>query len=441
MLTTTAPSTPGRPHERAPEDLAQVVEQRVAAVLGRLEHARVRLGTEREAVGAVDAGAQQRLDGPGDVARIARRSPRRARSGRAARPPRSPRCPRPPSRGRPRGSRPRRSVGGLVERVEVDVVGAAVGVAQLGRESANGARSSTSGSTRRCAASTPPPGASATRRAAEVRGGVLPAVRAGEVDELARGERGRQALARLVVDQRPGRLGDRRVLAQQMAHDAAPLRLPMPSECCPRAARRAPRRPRRPPPRPPRRARRCRPPGTGCPRAISRQSGVRRSRNSRSMQKCLNSSPCASRMIARASRSGSTASRCSYQPIASASSVSDAHRRANVRVCGRQLLGRLVVLVEAHGRIFAHVARPVRLRASKPRGHRHQPPARAVDPPRSKAWSPSRAGQPERRARSPPRGSAGHRPDAKSSGPARTPSQSAEARPSPCGHTTVMCRR
>ena len=33
-----------------------------------------------------------------------------------------------------------------------------------------------------------------------------------------------------------------------------------------------------------------------------------------------------------ASRSDSTARRCSYQPIASASSVSDAHRRANVRV-------------------------------------------------------------------------------------------------------------
>ena len=50
------------------------------------------------------------------------------------------------------------------------------------------------------------------------------------------------------------------------------------------------------------------------------------------MQKCLNSSPWASRMIARASRSGSTAMRCSYQPIASASSVSEAQRRAKVRV-------------------------------------------------------------------------------------------------------------
>src|SRR3954462_1739687 len=68
------------------------------------------------------------------------------------------------------------------------------------------------------------------------------------------------------------------------------------------------------------------------PSAISRHSGVRRRRNSRSMQKCLNSSPCASLMIARASRSGSIDMRCSYQPIASASSVREAQRRAKVRV-------------------------------------------------------------------------------------------------------------
>ena len=37
-------------------------------------------------------------------------------------------------------------------------------------------------------------------------------------------------------------------------------------------------------------------------------------------------------MIACASGSFSTASRCSYQPIASASSVSEAHMRAKVRV-------------------------------------------------------------------------------------------------------------
>src|SRR4051794_1622893 len=75
------------------------------------------------------------------------------------------------------------------------------------------------------------------------------------------------------------------------------------------------------------------PPWNRIPSAISRHSGVRRSRNSRSMAKCLNSSPCASRITATASRSDSIAMRCSYQPIASASSVSDAHMRANVRVC------------------------------------------------------------------------------------------------------------
>ena len=50
------------------------------------------------------------------------------------------------------------------------------------------------------------------------------------------------------------------------------------------------------------------------------------------MAKCLNSSPWASAMMSRATASGSTARRCSYQPIASASSCSDVHRRANVRV-------------------------------------------------------------------------------------------------------------
>ena len=50
------------------------------------------------------------------------------------------------------------------------------------------------------------------------------------------------------------------------------------------------------------------------------------------MQKCLNSSPWASRMIAVAASSGSIARRCSYQPIASASSVSEAQRRAKVLV-------------------------------------------------------------------------------------------------------------
>ena len=90
------------------------------------------------------------------------------------------------------------------------------------------------------------------------------------------------------------------------------------------------RRPR--PPRPPRRARRCRPPGRGSPgrSRATRASGAAGTRGP--CEKCLYSSPTALRMTARATAFGSTASRCSYQPIASASSVSEAQRRANVRV-------------------------------------------------------------------------------------------------------------
>src|SRR6266540_505871 len=75
------------------------------------------------------------------------------------------------------------------------------------------------------------------------------------------------------------------------------------------------------------------------PCSVSRQRGLRRRRNSRSIPKCLNSSPCASSMIARASGSCSTASRCSYQLIASASSISDVQMRAKVRVSAESSLG------------------------------------------------------------------------------------------------------
>jgi len=70
----------------------------------------------------------------------------------------------------------------------------------------------------------------------------------------------------------------------------------------------------------------------GMPSAVSRHFGVRRSRNSSSMLNCLNSSPIESYMMARASTSGSTEIRCMHEPIASASSLSDAHIRAKVRV-------------------------------------------------------------------------------------------------------------
>ncbi len=96
--------------------------------------------------------------------------------------------------------------------------------------------------------------------AAEVRRRVLPAVRAGEVDEPARGQRAREPLARLLVDRVPARVGDRRVPAQQVVAHRAPL------GCRCRASRPAGRGrrsvvARRRPPRRPRRARRCRPPG------------------------------------------------------------------------------------------------------------------------------------------------------------------------------------
>ena len=61
---------------------------------------------------------------------------------------------------------------------------------------------------------------------------MLPAQRAREVHEPARGQRWGQPLARFLVDALPRFLGDRRVLAQQVAHRDA-LRLPMPSDALP----------------------------------------------------------------------------------------------------------------------------------------------------------------------------------------------------------------
>ena len=104
-------------------------------------------------------------------------------------------------------SRPRRFVGGHVEVGEVGVLGAAVGVAQLAaRDRECRAQLDQRQHAALLGRDTPSTGASTRLDAAEVRGRVLPAVRAGEVDELARGERGRQPLARLVVDAAPRRL-------------------------------------------------------------------------------------------------------------------------------------------------------------------------------------------------------------------------------------------
>ena len=59
-----------RPDDRPLDDVAQVVEQRVAAVLGGFHDARVVLAPERQPVGPGDAVAQQQLDGARDAARV-----------------------------------------------------------------------------------------------------------------------------------------------------------------------------------------------------------------------------------------------------------------------------------------------------------------------------------------------------------------------------------
>ena len=141
-----------------------------------------------------------------------RRSPSAACSwGEARRSRRSHR----PSRGRRRRSRRRRSDGRPVERRQVDVVGAAVGVAQLGARDAKSARNSTSGSTWRCArrhALRRAPTPSASTRPRFVAECVQPCGPE-KSTSLRAPSAGFEALARLVVEQRPAGLADRRVLS------------------------------------------------------------------------------------------------------------------------------------------------------------------------------------------------------------------------------------
>src|SRR5689334_640938 len=88
------------------------------------------------------------------------------------------------------------------------------------------------------------------------------------------------------------------------------------------------------------------------PCRISRKTGLRLSRNSRSIPKCLNSSSCAFSMIARASRSRSSERRCSYQPIASASSISEVQMRAKVRVSSGSSSGGSWYWSNGTGRVY-----------------------------------------------------------------------------------------
>src|SRR4029450_5187492 len=58
------------PDDRAADDLSQMVEKRVTAVLAGLQHTRVGLRAEREAVRPVDTGSEELLDRFRDVPRI-----------------------------------------------------------------------------------------------------------------------------------------------------------------------------------------------------------------------------------------------------------------------------------------------------------------------------------------------------------------------------------
>ena len=102
---------PRRPHDRPAEDALEVVEQRVAAELARLDHARPLLAAQREAVGTLEAVALEQIDGLGDGAGVAARLAPAARSGRAGTAARCHRSRRRTSRGTRRRSRPRRTGG------------------------------------------------------------------------------------------------------------------------------------------------------------------------------------------------------------------------------------------------------------------------------------------------------------------------------------------
>src|SRR6266550_1768653 len=59
---------------------------------------------------------------------------------------------------------------------------------------------------------------------------MLPAVRPGEIDQLAGGEGGGYALLRLTVQELPARVADRGGRAKKVVHGIGRLRLPIPSE-------------------------------------------------------------------------------------------------------------------------------------------------------------------------------------------------------------------
>ena len=165
------------------------------------------VGSERQTVGAFDTRLQQQLLGLGDVSRVLLEmavAERDRRMGRGL------------GDTVDRGRGPavedrevlerRNPVGGLVELAEVDVIRAAIAVGELGARDAEGsAHLHQREDTSLRGTQTVDRRLLDSGGAAKVRGGVLPALRPLEVDELARRERGAQPLARLVVEQRSSR--------------------------------------------------------------------------------------------------------------------------------------------------------------------------------------------------------------------------------------------
>jgi hypothetical protein len=187
-----------------------MVEHQVAAVLGRLDHAGVAGGAEREPVGTVDSGLEEYFHGlghvPGIGVEVVAQLNRRMR--------RSLRDPGDPGgveavthRAVLRTSDPLR---GLVEAREVGVCCAPVGVAQLRARHAEGGAQLDE---RQHAPLVRPDAVGRTvdelADPSEIRAGMLPAVGAGEVHELPGGQRGSQSLGGLVVEHLPARVGYR----------------------------------------------------------------------------------------------------------------------------------------------------------------------------------------------------------------------------------------
>ena len=239
-----------------------MVEQRIAAVLGRFDHARVLVRAERQAVrcrliparsSSSTAGATDARIVVGVLAERDRLVWRRFRDAGDRR--------RPSSRGTRRCSRRPRSDARPCRGLRGPRSGAPRSWSRSSpSETAKSARSSTSGSTRRCSAVTPSHGAAAT---AVVRPRLVaecsqPCGPAKSTSLRAASAASRRCLASSSSSSQPDSVTGASERSRWFIAKP-PFRLPMPSEPDHRTpVRRRPRRLRSSPPRPPRRARRCR---------------------------------------------------------------------------------------------------------------------------------------------------------------------------------------